>query len=410
MKLSIQTHPVQVTRLFRRSSLNLALTIGLSIGVFNSCYARIKLITLPVREQVEIQLQNKDVTIIEEERIVPLQKGINEIDFAWKNTSIQADTIIFRILKDPQSSLQTNVLSVNYPDNEDALTWRVSANENGNARVRISYAIDSLDRSYHYIALADKDEQRLDLKQYVKVNNQSGESFEQANLRISNNKSLALPIGLDESQEFLSHQYTQIPIEKTYTVSASNFGYRNRAQEKLNVLMHYVLPNDKSHQLGQEALPAGKIRLYQKDDQASQVFLGEDWGKYTAKNDELRLYIGDARDIVVKRTIERQKKRRVNGNLYDIDVVVKYEIENFKDKAVDLIINESLYELRNQVFSSYKNQVEWQIGKDNSFQNPPIKKFTNSKNIAYQVSLPARTKDKTLKIIKKLNINFKNQW
>jgi len=39
--------------------------------------AGIKLITLPPRERVEIQLDNPRVTLVEEERIVPLARGVN---------------------------------------------------------------------------------------------------------------------------------------------------------------------------------------------------------------------------------------------------------------------------------------------------------------------------------------------
>ena len=40
---------------------------------------------------------------------------------------------------------------------------------------------------------------------------------------------------------------------------------------------------------------------------------------------------------------------RVAGNLYDIEVIVKYEIENFKDKPVTLDVQESLRHIRNEV-------------------------------------------------------------
>ncbi len=53
--------------------------------------ARIKLVTLPPRERVEVQLDHEEVTLVEEERIVPLTgtataDAPNEIDFSWANT------------------------------------------------------------------------------------------------------------------------------------------------------------------------------------------------------------------------------------------------------------------------------------------------------------------------------------
>ncbi len=60
--------------------------------------ARIILMTLPVRERVEIQLDNPNATLVEEERIVPLVKGENQVDFSWANTQINPDTIVFRVV------------------------------------------------------------------------------------------------------------------------------------------------------------------------------------------------------------------------------------------------------------------------------------------------------------------------
>ena len=64
----------------------------------STAMARIKLITLPVRERVEIQLDNPNATLVEEERIVPLVKGVNQVDFSWANTQIDPNTIVFRVI------------------------------------------------------------------------------------------------------------------------------------------------------------------------------------------------------------------------------------------------------------------------------------------------------------------------
>ena len=64
----------------------------------STAMARIKLITLPVRERVEIQLDNPNATLVEEERIVPLVRGVNQVDFSWANTQIDPNTIVFRVI------------------------------------------------------------------------------------------------------------------------------------------------------------------------------------------------------------------------------------------------------------------------------------------------------------------------
>ena len=107
--------------------------------------ARIKLITLPVRQRVEIQLDNPNATLVEEERIVPLVKGVNQVDFSWANTQIDPGTIVFRVIPHKPADdkaddekaadekaggpkakpLDVKVLSVSYPPNEAALVWQV---------------------------------------------------------------------------------------------------------------------------------------------------------------------------------------------------------------------------------------------------------------------------------------------
>src|SRR5436305_12058337 len=108
----------------------------------NGAYARIKLITLPIRERVEIQLDNPNSTLVEEERIVPLVKGENQVDFSWANTQIDAQSIVFRVLAPADGkNLEVKVLSVSYPPNEASLVWAVSSSDSGSARVRMSYVL-----------------------------------------------------------------------------------------------------------------------------------------------------------------------------------------------------------------------------------------------------------------------------
>ena len=83
--------------------------------------ASVKLITLPPRERVEVQLDNPNVTLVEEERLVPLSTGVNEVVFGWANTNIDKESIQFRCLSDPEN---IKVLSVSYPPSENALTWQ----------------------------------------------------------------------------------------------------------------------------------------------------------------------------------------------------------------------------------------------------------------------------------------------
>jgi hypothetical protein len=142
----------------RRRFLATCLTaLGLFFLLAGDAMARIKLITLPVRQRVEIQLDNPNATLVEEERIVPLVRGVNQVDFSWANTQIDPNTILFRMLprakadgeEDKGQPLDVKVLSVSYPPNEAALVWQVSSSASGSARVRISYLLGNLTKSFN---------------------------------------------------------------------------------------------------------------------------------------------------------------------------------------------------------------------------------------------------------------------
>src|SRR4051812_2880485 len=158
--------------------LPLALIATSSFLAPSTAFARVKLITLPVRERVEIELDNPGATLVEEERIVPLVKGENQVDFSWANTQIDANTIVFRVvgLAD-KSALDVKVLSVSYPPNEAALVWKVAASGSGSARVRISYLLGNLNKSFNYRAVASHDEKTLVLSQYMRLQNLANEEY-----------------------------------------------------------------------------------------------------------------------------------------------------------------------------------------------------------------------------------------
>lgn len=95
-----------------RSSFSQALIVGFAVIAVSPALGGVKLITLPVRERVEIQLDNMNATLVEEERVVPLAEGANEVVFKWANTNIDKSSIQFRCLTDPG---EIKVLSVSYP-------------------------------------------------------------------------------------------------------------------------------------------------------------------------------------------------------------------------------------------------------------------------------------------------------
>lgn len=385
-----------------------ASAIGLTTAVAS---ARVKLITLPVRQKVVVQLDQPHTSFVEEQRIVPLTKGVNDVDFSWDNTRINPATIVFRVVGPAQGAkgLKANVLSVSYPPHENALVWHVAANEAGSAMVRISYVLGGLNKRYAYRAVADAKEQSLTLDEKLLLANDANESYRKAHIETGLGATFDRSIGLNETKQITLHRYTNVPIEKTYTADVARYGYLDQGRHKLNVRMHYVLINDKAHGLGMARLPFGKVRIFQKDPQGSQAFLGEDWGQKTSPGEKMRLYVGLAQDIVVIRTIDKNHRTKLADNMYNHDIILKYVIENHKNKPVTVRIAEQINALERELRIGSSHPVSWQVGGKTDFNAGPISDQTNENQIVLKTTVPAQQGDKPGKTVRHLQLLFHDQ-
>src|SRR5204862_5927849 len=96
---------------------NLRLLLGSILVLTSSAHARVKLVALPERARVVVSLSHPDATLVEEERILTLQKGVNKVDFSWAAVNIDPSSIQIRMLGHPDKVL---VLNTSYPPNENA--------------------------------------------------------------------------------------------------------------------------------------------------------------------------------------------------------------------------------------------------------------------------------------------------
>jgi hypothetical protein len=274
--------------------------------------------------------------------------------------------------------------------------------------VRISYLLGNLTKSFNYRAVASNDEKTLTLSEYIRIQNLANESFGSTGLWAGFGPRFLKPIGINETKEMLIEKYQQVPVRKTYTADPQQYGYLDRPQNKLLIPMHYMLKNDKTSQLGRAPLQYGKVRIFQEDGHGGTAFLGEDWGKFTPLDEEMRLYVGTAQDVVVKRTIDKNEQKRVAGNLYNRQIVVKYEIENFKDKAVTLDISENIRALRNEVAGDTRRDVQWELGEGTTLPGKPDKEKSTFEQVVFHFDLPARGADqKAVKTVHKLDVLIK---
>lgn len=410
-------------------TLGLLVTLAWPFVFSSSAEARIKLATQPSRERVEIQLDNAGATLVEEERIVPLlastaARGNNFIDFSWANSQILKESIQFRPLairvgdgerpvSAPAGKAEVAVINVAYPPNENALVWEVYAKEACAVRVRVSYLIANLTRTFAYNAVANPDETQLLLKKYLQLRNYSGEAFGDAGVWAGFGQRFEKQVGQQEDIKMLLARFDRVPIEKTFTFDWYAHGQLNPDKPHASrILMHYVLQNDGRHGLGQFPLQPGKARIFIDDGSGGRAFLGEDWARLTPIDDSMKLFLGEARDIVCTRTIHANQRHPVQGNLFHQELRVKFEIENFKDKPATLAIREQLARLAQQFGRPVRGDVEWELGPDTS-KEIQLDRSEGGSTPTLRIALPARPKDPNAPVAKTtvvLHITLKNLW
>ena len=141
-------------------------------------------------------------------------------------------------------------------------------------------------------------------------------------------------------------------------------------KKTVGIPLSYVIKNDKESKLGTHTLLPGKVRIFIKTKEQAEVegqkpgegvaFTGEDWAQLTPVDREMKLYIGQSRDVKVTQRKTKDEKtniRRNNANnivLNDTDEIYKIEIENFKKTPIDLVVVEHIPGYWKMAESSHK--------------------------------------------------------
>ena len=322
----------------KRNKLMVIVLLLVCIGI---SHGRIKLVALPERAATVIRLDNPQATLIEEERVLTLQKGLNNVDFSWKGVSIDADSIRLQALDHPD---KVTLLSVSYPPNEAALVWDISSDSDYAETVRISYLLSNIDRLITYKAVADKPETFVDLKSYLVLRNFSGEDFDKARVLLDYGEAFEQGIDHEETKQMLFLKSPKVPITKVWKFDAALLPWdpENLENQNVGIPVSYRIVNETKSSLGEFALWGGKARIFQDDGHESTIFLGEDTTGLVPVGEKMELYIGDSRDIVVTQRkmqdarIITHKNNRGDAVLYDTDEQITAKIENFKDSAAVL--------------------------------------------------------------------------
>lgn len=158
-------------------------TIAIVIAPRKTQAENVDLSTVPARDSVQLTIYNsEDITLVRETRVVSFKKGLNPLQFSWANTQIDPSSVELTILK-PADKLE--LLDTTFPhDKPQMLYWNVQSEVDVEATIQITYFTSGITWSADYTAIAAGDESMLDLEGFVRITNNSGEEYENAQVRL----------------------------------------------------------------------------------------------------------------------------------------------------------------------------------------------------------------------------------
>ena len=308
--------------------------------------ARVKLVALPERGAIVIRLDHTDGAFIEEERTLSLKKGLNKIDFSWKDVRIDPDSIQLLILTHPKT---VQLLNINYPSDENSLVWEINSLEAGDEKVRICYLLENLDHLIDYRLIVNKEETIAHLQMSLIVRNFSGEKFTFANIWLGYGKMIPISIDNGETKKILLEDIQNITFEKEWEWDSIKESLKNKTPEKnIGIPVIYSLSNSNENGLGKHTLSQGKVRVFQECKNEQSVFLGEDKVKAVPVGEKMRINIGRSFDISIDQRKMKTKKINIRNNnknrivLYDTNETIATNIKNFKTKPAKISIIQSI--------------------------------------------------------------------
>ena len=145
--------------------------------------ARINFVTLPERDTIQLTIYNSvDLTLVKETRTLVLRKGLNKLEFSWANTRIDPTSVEFKARTHAD---EVELLDVSFPPRvANTLEWRIQSEVAAEVEVEIRYFTSGISWTADYVAEASQNEKLMSLAGEVRVNNQSGEDYDNAQVRL----------------------------------------------------------------------------------------------------------------------------------------------------------------------------------------------------------------------------------
>jgi hypothetical protein len=148
-----------------------------------AAYGKVDLVTLPGRDTVQLTIYNSaDMTLVRESRALTLKEGANKLQFSWANTLI--DPTSLEMLPKANAD-RIDIADLTFPPRVTNLgLWNIKSDINGKVPVEITYLTSGLTWRAFYMGTLTEDEKTMRLQGYVRVTNNSGEDYENAQTRL----------------------------------------------------------------------------------------------------------------------------------------------------------------------------------------------------------------------------------
>jgi hypothetical protein len=252
------------------------------------------------------------------------------------------------------------------------LIWALAGVTAGMEKLEVSYLTGGMGWQAEYVGVLNEPASHIDLEAWVSVTNQSGATFKDATLKLvagevhragravperrmvktmaGNRYDSAVPPGFEEREFFEYHIYElerlttlkdnqvkQIALFPPAGVTSEKKFFYNARRDPEKVEVRVIFRNDETSGLG-KPLPAGVFRIYQKDGDSLE-FIGEDRIDHTSRNEEVKITMGKAFDLVGKRKVVDRKKVSDRSERRTVEIELR---NNKKTDGVAIIVEEDL--------------------------------------------------------------------
>ncbi len=161
----------------------ITLVMMLAAGALMAPARNVDLSTVPARDTVQLTIYNsEDLTLVRETRRLAFKTGVNGLQFSWANTLIDPSSVELKFLTEAD---KLSLLDTTFPhDKPQMLYWNVVSDGDLEAEVEISYFTSGISWSADYVFTSGADETDMKFEGYVRVTNNSGEDYEDAQVRL----------------------------------------------------------------------------------------------------------------------------------------------------------------------------------------------------------------------------------